>query len=297
MPKEKNSPESKRVAKVSQPTRRTGEVSKTLGEAAYRLLRRDILSGRLPPGYRLQFRPLVQHYDLGIAPLREALSKLASERLVSFEGQRGFAVAPVSREELHEVCTLWAELSAVALRMSIERGDEAWAAHVQSSAEQLSAATLPASPDDFEAIEWWERLHSQFHRSLTSGCGAPWREHFCSVLCDQFERYRRTILLRMAMSAETAATVDREHREIAEATMRRDSAEAVRLLTAHFEGKLAYLDSLYTGVSLNTEQVELKLRKRPSRRKKSVMKGADLSVVMSGEVTQKAGRRRLRAPA
>lgn len=233
---------SKAVSKTASKTIPAAD-TKTLGEAAYRLLRRDILAGCLPPGHKLQFRVLVQQYGLGIAPLREALSKLASERLVSFEGQRGFTVAPVSRKELHEVCTLWAELSAVALQQSIAIGDAAWEENVRLSMEVLNSAPLPRSPGDYEAIEHWEQLHSRFHMSLITGCASPWREHFCAVLCDQFERYRRIILLKMAISDELAAKVGHEHREIAEATVGRDAARAVRLLTEHFQEKLAYLDA------------------------------------------------------
>src|SRR5258707_4641200 len=56
---------------------------------------------------------------------------------------------------------------------------------------RLHRTPLPASPTDYEAIEKWERLHKQFHMSLIAACGSPWRLHFCSILSDQFERYRR----------------------------------------------------------------------------------------------------------
>ncbi len=220
-------------------------VPNTLGEEAYWLLRRDILSGRLAPGTKLQFRSLAHHYGVGIAPLREALSKLASVRLVSFEGQRGFAVAPVSREELHDVCTLWTELSVAAMRIAIRKGDADWEADILASVHRLSRTPLPASPDDYEAIERWEYLHAAFHMSLISACGSPWRTHFCGLMSDQFERYRRVILLRMATSEPTARRVDEEHRNIAEAAVARDEERAAQLLAAHFEGSLSVLDEQY----------------------------------------------------
>ncbi|MEP9378520.1 GntR family transcriptional regulator [Aquabacter sp. CN5-332] len=245
------------------------EASKTFGEEAYRLLRRDILSGRLAPGHKLQFRQLVQRYDLGIAPLREALSKLASERLVSFEGQRGFAVAPISREELHEVSNLWSELTAAGLRIAIAKGDADWEADVIASLHRLSRTPLPASPEDYEAIENWERLHAQFHTNLIACPGSSWREHFCSVLCDQFERYRRAILMQMATSAATARQVDKEHKQIAEAAVKRESDRAVQLLVDHFSGNLAYLDAQYDRLSLQAHGAGLQPKVRTASKTKS----------------------------
>jgi DNA-binding GntR family transcriptional regulator len=188
------------------------EAAKTLGEEIYRLLRRDILSGRLSPGSKLPFRQFAQLYRFGIAPLREALSRLASERLVSFEGQRGFTVAPVSREELHDLCSLWSEFSVASLKIAIERGDANWEADFLAALHRLYRTPLPASASNYEAIEKWERLHAQFHMSLIAACGSPWRLHLCSLLSDQFERYRRVIFLRMANSAPAAQKVDEEHR-------------------------------------------------------------------------------------
>ena len=225
------------------------DAAKTFGEEVYRLLRRDILSGRLLPGNKLPFRQLAQNYNFGIAPLREALSKLASERLVLFEGQRGFTVAPVSLEELHDVCGLWSTLSVESLTMAIERGDANWEADILAALHRLHRTPLPASPSDYEAIEKWERLHKQFHMSLIAACESPWRLHFCSILSDQFERYRRVMLMRMATSEPTARKVDEEHRQIAEAAVERDSDRAPRLLADHFAESGSYVAAQFESLA------------------------------------------------
>jgi hypothetical protein len=76
------------------------------GEAAYRRIRADLVHGRLAPGRKLGLDGLRQIYGAGVSTLREALNRLASEGLVIAEGQRGFAVAPVSAEDLREVAEL-----------------------------------------------------------------------------------------------------------------------------------------------------------------------------------------------
>jgi GntR family carbon starvation induced transcriptional regulator len=252
------------IVPVEEPPEETRDAStdaaKTFGEEVYRLLRRDILSGRLAPGSKLPFRQLAQHYSFGIAPLREALSKLASERLVLFEGQRGFTVAPVSLEELHDVCTLWSALSVESLKMAIERGDADWEADILAALHRLRRTPLPASPSDYEAIEKWERLHKQFHMSLIAVCGSPWRLHFCSILSDQFERYRRVVLMRMATSAPTARKVDEEHRQIAEAAVERDADRALRLLADHFAESLAFVAAQFESLTPQTREHASRVR-------------------------------------
>ncbi len=44
--------------------------------------------------------------------------RLASERLVAFEGQRGFMASPLSLEDLNDLCALRIDLSCRALRES-----------------------------------------------------------------------------------------------------------------------------------------------------------------------------------
>jgi len=233
----------KRQGANSQPFgagRMEAEKPKTLGEEAYRYLRQDILSGRLAPETKLRFRELRDRYGIGLAGLREALSRLASDRLVAFEPLRGYRVAPISLEELRDISALRIDLSIRALHDSIDRGDAAWEAEILASLHRLVRCPLPLSLDDFAAIEEWEKKHEEFHRSLLAACGSPWTLHFCSILSFQFERYRRHILLGMAGSNETAGRIDHEHEQIARTIVSRNKEAACRLLALHFQGSLKY---------------------------------------------------------
>ena len=93
----------------------------TKTEAAYRLLRRDILSTRLSPGTPLKLNALRDAYGVGWTPLREALSRLEAERLVTAISNRGFAVAPVSRAELEDLARSRLVVELPLLVESIER--------------------------------------------------------------------------------------------------------------------------------------------------------------------------------
>lgn len=218
--------------------RRLEADAKTLGEEVYARLRRDLLAGRLPPAQKLPFRQLSAQYGVGISPLRDALSRLASERLVLFEGQRGFAVAPLSLEELHDLCDLRVDLSCKALRRAIQHGGEDWEAEILVAMHRLERSPLPRSATDQEAIDEWERRHDRFHTSLIAACGSPWLLRFCGLLSDQFQRYRRFIVLEMSGSDHLLGEVRKQHRMIADETIARHTENAVGLLARHFESSV-----------------------------------------------------------
>ena len=59
---------------------------------AYSRLHEDILTSKFPPKHKLRVKQLSEDYNIGIIPIREALSKLESVELVSHVGQTGFTV-------------------------------------------------------------------------------------------------------------------------------------------------------------------------------------------------------------
>jgi DNA-binding GntR family transcriptional regulator len=77
-----------------------------LSEVAYQRLRADIVSGALEAGKPLRLEALRQRYGLSFLPLREALMRLQSERLVLSTALRGFSVTPLSCAEMQDATKL-----------------------------------------------------------------------------------------------------------------------------------------------------------------------------------------------
>ncbi|XSC47418.1 GntR family transcriptional regulator [Bradyrhizobium sp. RDT10] len=80
------------------------EIAKeTLASHVYDRLRQDIISVAIEPGEKLHIRSLCERFDVGLSPMREALSRLSSEGLVAQSDHRGFAVAPMGEEDLVDI--------------------------------------------------------------------------------------------------------------------------------------------------------------------------------------------------
>lgn len=221
--------------------------SLTLAERVHRALRRDIIAGHLPAGQALRLEFLKERYGISFSPLREALNRLQSERLVLSTPSRGFRVAPFSEEEMWDVIETRILIDCEALRRSLVRGDAGWEARLIAAFEALNDASGRAEsiveapgqllPDPLVpyplACESLEARHRDFHESLISACGSRWLLALSAQLYAQTERYRQPTL-RQGRYAQPGRDVGAEHRRILDAAVARDAVQAAGLLARHY---------------------------------------------------------------
>ncbi|WP_113156202.1 GntR family transcriptional regulator [Nitratireductor sp. OM-1] len=207
----------------------------TLTEEAYQKLRWDIVSGTLQAGSPLRLDNLKQRYGLGYSPLREALNRLHSERLVMSVALRGFTVAPLSLTEMWDAVDTRIHIEAEALRRAIEFGDDDWETGVISAFHGLSLKArkleqMDAPPmDEMKALE---DRHHRFHHALISACRSNWLLDFSNKLYVETERYRFPVL--GGPLARPSRDLALEHQEIMEAAIARDTDKATSLLCRHY---------------------------------------------------------------
>ena len=207
---------------------------KNLSEQAHERIRRDILSGELFPGEKLQIDTVSERYGIGMAPVREALNRLSSEGLVERKSQRGFFVAEISMEALNELVRTRIWLETLALRESILHGDETWEEQLVLSYHRLARThrRMPAEVGR-ELSEEWELRHKEFHRLLLDRCGSGWLLGFCSTMMDQAVRYR-SLSMNVHPSLLRREGAAAEHEALLRAAIERDADMACRLLTEHY---------------------------------------------------------------
>lgn len=209
-----------------------GDEPRTLIESAYQQVRHDIITGALAPGEKLRVEHLKNRYDVGAGTLREALARLASETLVSIQGQRGFSVSLLSITDFEDITRTRILLECEALRLSIAHGDDAWEGDVMSAYHRLSRAEEKIGKRPSQAVfDEWEKRNKAFHRSLLAACPSDWIRHFLGILYQQSERYRRFSLAHPPIPRD----VHGEHAAIVDATLKRDTKRATRLLAEHIQ--------------------------------------------------------------
>jgi GntR family transcriptional regulator, carbon starvation induced regulator len=223
----------------------TDDLPRTVAESTYQRLRQDILWGRFAPGSPLRSDELRSRYDVGISPLREALTRLASERLVTVVGQRGFRVAPLTAYDVEDTMATRMVIEGEALARSIERGDIAWETSLVAAFHALSRHPIPKEPGP--STEVWALHHRQFHMALISACGSRWHMELAGLLFDQAERHR---ILRSKFGSQKSLKRDtsREHKQIFEATLSRDVKTALRSLGKHYQATAEQVVSVLSRV-------------------------------------------------
>jgi GntR family carbon starvation induced transcriptional regulator len=199
----------------------------TLTKSVYEQLRADVLSGKLRPGEKLGAEALRTRFKTGSSPVREALNRLLSEGFVALEEQKGFRVAPVSREELSELVTARCWIDGAAITEAIRRFDTGWEESLVLALHRLMK-THRGEPGHGRNLEW-EARHKAFHMALVSGCGTRWLIRICEQLFDAAERYR----LLGADYVPECSELD-EHRAMVTACFERNTDKAVELLKLHY---------------------------------------------------------------
>lgn len=206
----------------------------TAGTFVYHALKRDIVQGVLVPGEKLQIEQIAARYSVGTNPVREALNRLSSERLVDREDLRGFFVPPISLQHFRELVKTRCWLEGRALEESIRNRTDDWEDAIILTNHRLrrTPLCLRDEGDDgtVDNTEWEER-HRAFHRALIANCGSRPLLGFCDDLMIQIERYR---YISMANSYPRRRSVE-EHQGIVDATLDGDIVLAVERLTAQYK--------------------------------------------------------------
>ena len=214
----------------------------TLSEVAYQRLRADIVSGVLDAGKPLRLEALRQRYGLSFSPLREALMRLQSERLVLSTALRGFSVAPLSRAEMLDATETRILIESEALHRSMRDGDDDWEAAIVAAFHALSLQVERQSrAGEVDAVDMhaMDERHYQFHRALIAHCGSPRLLELSDRLYVETQRYRLPCLVGPVAGTQ-ARDVAAEHQQIMDATLRR-SEDAVRYLAEHYRRTAAII--------------------------------------------------------
>jgi DNA-binding GntR family transcriptional regulator len=202
--------------------------AKTLAAQVFNRLQSDLKANRFQPGERLRFQAMTSLYEVGIAPLREALSRLSEAGLVVQVGQKGFRVAEATLTDLMDVIETRRFLEVHAFQEAIRHGDERWESEVVASFHRFSkvARHKPSTPEERAA---WEERHTNFHQALIAGCPSRWLQQFWSVVFDHAERYRR---LAIEVGHWTEDEL-KDHEDLMNVAIARDAEKAGELLQHH----------------------------------------------------------------
>jgi len=158
----------------------------TLSERVYALVRERILSGQLPPLTPVREEQIAELTAVSRTPVREALSRLATEGFLERVARKGFRVPALSIEDLVDTYTVLQALEVLAAELAFPRITPADLDDLEDLNGRFARAMRAG--DVQAAIE----LNDVFHERLSalSGNGA-----LCRILEDLRSQVRRVEVL------------------------------------------------------------------------------------------------------
>jgi DNA-binding GntR family transcriptional regulator len=202
---------------------------RTAIESVYEALRQAILTGEIAPGVRMRVEELRKKFGVGASTVREALSRLLVENLVTTAGQRGFRAASVSVEDFQHIVEMRAMLEARAVRESIMKGDDDWESAFVAAHHNLAKIENEMGGREHQSVAEWEKRNRAFHNAMIGGCTNEWLLNFREILYNHSVRY-----LQIAVTDRTIPRdVRSEHQAIFDAVIARDAALAEKLTIEH----------------------------------------------------------------
>ncbi len=196
----------------------------SLAEQAYRDIRDQLVMLHIRPGAPINEDRLTRQLGVGRTPVREALKRLATERLVIAYPRRGTFATEVHITDLRHISQV---------RRLLEPAAASAAAGHASGAHRERLTTLQdavrATPADESPGGELMRLDMQVHRAIYAATGNPYFEDTLIRYDNLATRIWCLFVDRMPSMAAHVA----EHGPLIEAILGGDGELAARLTTAH----------------------------------------------------------------
>lgn len=198
----------------------------TLTSMTVDAIRERILRGHYPEGEPLRQDAIGAELGVSRIPVREALRQLEAEGLVIFNPHRGAVVSVLSLRQIRELFELRAEIEGDLIRRAVPLMKPEHHAKAEEILDAYDAALRSGDVAVYGALNW------KFHSALYAAADRELTMSVVSKLHHHSDRY-----LRMQLALTHGETRARnEHRAIAAAARKRDSAKASRLMRDHIIG-------------------------------------------------------------
>lgn len=210
----------------------------SLVDQVFRVLRQNIINLNLPPEMPLVEKDIAAIFGISKTPVREALIRLANDRLVTVIPKSGSYVTAISLARHFEACFIRANLEGGCVKRLAEKGIglaeqvklKSIIAQQKQILEQQSVQSTLNEKIDYAPFFAVDEL---FHRTLFECAGIPGAWELLNSAKAELDRVRH---LKKLMGIHRSNSVIEEHSNIVEAIINRDPAFAEKTMGYHIGG-------------------------------------------------------------
>lgn len=210
----------------------------TLSEQIYQILRSDILSQRIPCGSKLTLKMLQERFEVSSTPIREALTRLIEEQLISYYSNVGVTVVSLNENDMEEIYQFIGDLDSLAVQYASEYPEQ------EKVITELKENLDLTEHCEF-ASEQWKNYSDEFHLIFYRYCQN-------SRLVSSAERMRSQLSIlayQYENNPETQQSILADHRQIFQLYDSSDYEGAAKQMKLHLLHSLQYAKALLDGKS------------------------------------------------
>ncbi len=186
---------------------------------------RDIVSGKLRPGTKLDEDTLAAIHGASRTPVREAFRLLASKGLIELRAHAGAFVTTLSIVELAEMFEAMALLEAACAMLAAHRHNAHDRVALAAAHEACATAAREGDPDKFYVA------NARFHQCIYAASHNGYLVAQTMQLGNRLEAYRREATFHPGLMAITIT----EHEQILRAIFDLDEATAGKHMRSHLD--------------------------------------------------------------
>lgn len=235
----------------------------TLAITAYDRIRELLASGEFPPGCHLVNQELSRRIGVGLTPVREAVTRLASEGLLEHTPGAGVFVRRPSTADVLQLCDLRAVLEPFAAEQAAEHRSEGDLHEMRAVlAEEFGVirevAKLGGKEVPRELVQQWLRVERRFHSMILAAARNPWLAKAVADVSLLSIVFSQDLIEPAMLTVNRLVMSWRDHRRVLRLIKGRAGTTAADLMRQHLangrsEGEAFLLRRLATRHSIHAE--------------------------------------------
>ena len=195
-------------------------------EQIYDILKKDILSLKLPPGKKISETIIAEQYGTSRSPVRDALRRLEQEGLIVIEPQIGTFISDVSFEELIEIMQMKVVNDSLAAQLTASRVDTEKIVPIRKALEKVKKMKIE------DRVKEQREFDSMLHMLIFENCGNRYLTRLCIDLLYYAERVRRYTTPTPNQRLQASLV---EHERILQSLENKNPGEAYLNMKEHLE--------------------------------------------------------------
>jgi DNA-binding GntR family transcriptional regulator len=191
----------------------------------YKVIREDIISGRLEANERLVVADLAKRHGTSATPVREVLQLLRGEGFVVFTRNRGARVRPIDQDFVRDIYEIGVAIEPILTRWFVGMATDADIAELEWVQGQIEANNFA---DQIKHSDLDTKFHTlMYQRHYNRHAAELWWKH---------REVLRAVSRRFNFTLSRRAQVIAEHRQLIVLIKAGEADKAAELVGRHVEG-------------------------------------------------------------